>query len=181
MILDTIIVFLISIFSATASAVSLICVPIVNLLLAGIEMLVSLFISGFKLGRLSRRKRERRPAIQQIMGLVPVIAVLGAIAWLVIWPQVGSRRITLLAPDGHTLPLTGVVVETDSSDQHIRSDNSGGISIPRFSTRAVEINDPRYVSKRWESEDIGPELIVERTLLGSGLDRFAGELLKPAE
>lgn len=66
-------------------------------------------------------------------------------------------------------------------DLHRRTDNSGNTRIPRFGTHAITLNDPRYVETTWAKSEIESQLVVRRTVLGSGLDSLAGKLLKPAK
>jgi len=87
----------------------------------------------------------------------------------------------LVAEDGHSLPFAALIIHTKDGEQHERTDNAGNIVIPRFSTTSITVKDPRYVEKTWQESEIESELIVGRTILGSGLDSLADKLLKPAK
>ena len=58
------------------------------------------------------------------------------------------------------------------------ADKSGNLTISRFGTESVTVKDPRYIEKTWLNSELEDELIVERTILGSGLDSLAEKLLK---
>ncbi|MFN0128337.1 MAG: hypothetical protein ACKV19_16815 [Verrucomicrobiales bacterium] len=147
---------------------------------AGIEAMVSLVVSGFSLGRLERKKRDGRSAGSSVAGILALLIILGAIVWFIVVPKVIHRKVTLVAKDGYSLPFAALVVHTENGDQHERTDNAGHIVIPRFGTKALTVKDPRYVERTWKNSEIESELPVERTVLGSGLDRLADRLLKPA-
>ena len=52
--------------------------------------------------------------------------------------------------------------------------------IPRFGASSITVKDPRYIEKTWQLSEIESELVVGRTILGTGLDSLADKLLKPA-
>ena len=74
----------------------------------------------------------------------------------------------------------GFFIHTGNSDRHRRTNRSGEINIPRFSTRAITLDDSRYVKQTWEKSEIEAILTVKRTVLGSGLDSLSDRLLRPA-
>lgn len=172
MILDAIIAFVAGLLALVAGAVVVPVVALVNLLAAGLELVIGVFVSGFELGRLSRPGRSG--ALASGIVLLVVVAVVGVLLYLR-----GDREVTLVAEDGHSLPLAAVVVETGQGEEHQRSDASGHITVPRFGLRSVTIKDPRYVERTWSRREIGTTLVVERTVLGGALDRAAEFLLKP--
>lgn len=181
MILDAIIGLFFSIFAVLFEGVAVVFVPLINLVIAGIESVVSIFVSGFSLGRIERKKGDRKCTASAVYGATVLLLILILVGWLVIAPKVMNREVTLLAEDGHSLPFAALIIHTESGEQHERTDNAGHIWIPRFATTAVTVNDPRYVEKTWPKSEIESELIVGRTVLGSGLDTLADKLLKAAE
>ena len=62
-----------------------------------------------------------------------------------------------------------------------RTNLEGEIRIPRFNTQRLSIHSSRFVEKSWTSDQIKPELVVERTALGSSLDKVGDFLLKKAK
>jgi amino acid transporter len=160
----------------------------INLGAAAVELVAGLFVSGFTLGRLKRKKKEkesdeaRRLSPTEIRLAIAggIIAVL-IVAWTVLAPQVLNRKLSLVAEDGHSLPFAAVVLHTSHGDEHRRTDNAGNIVVTRFSTNAITIKDPRYVEQTWKDDEFNSPLVVRRTVLGSGLDVLAGKLLSPAD
>ena len=175
MILDAIIGLFGSLFAALFEGLAAAIVPLINLIAAGIEAVVGLFVSGFSLGRVQRKKGST------VGGIVTLAIILGLIGYLVVAPKVMNRKVTFVAKDGHSLPFAALIVHTNDGDRHERTDNAGRIVIPRFGTHALTIKDPRYVEHTWEKSEIGSELTVGRTVLGSGLDSLADRLLKAAK
>jgi amino acid transporter len=159
----------------------------INLGAAAVELVAGLFVSGFTLGRLKRKKKEkesdeaRRLSPTEIRLAIAggIIAVL-IVAWTLLAPQVLNRKLSLVAEDGHSLPFAAVILHTSAGDEHRRTDSAGNIKIGRFSTYALTIKDTRYFEQTWKSDDFNGPLVVRRTLLGSGLDVLAGKLLRPA-
>jgi hypothetical protein len=111
---------------------------------------------------------------------VTLLLIVGLIGWFVIAPKIMNREVTLVAEDGHSLPFAALIIHTKSGEKHKRTDNAGSIVIPRFGTTSLMVKDPRYVERTWEKSEIESELIVGRTILGSGLDSLADKLLEPA-
>jgi len=177
MIFDAIASLIGSLIAAMVEGLALAFVPLLNLALAGIEAIVGIFVSGFSLRRIDRKKPESgKSAIPGILSLVCIIALLG---WWFVLPAIMKRDITLIAEDGHSLPFAAVIVHTGDEQAHRRSNNAGRVTIPRFATTALTIKDPRYVEQTWPKEEIGSKLVVQRTVLGAGLDKLADRLLKP--
>ncbi len=181
MIIDAIISFFVSLFSVVVEGFWLLFVPLLNLIAGFIELIVGIFVSGFTMGRIERKKGKPKSSASTVSGMVVSVFLVGAIGWLVVSPRIMNRTVTLVAEDGHSLPYAAMVIHTEDGDLHRRTDKAGNIKIPRFDTTAVTVKDPRYVEKRWEKAVIEPELVVDRTVLGSSLDVFADKLLKPAK
>jgi hypothetical protein len=180
MILDAIIGLFASLFGFLAEAVIMAFVPLINLIVAGIEVMVGLFVSGFSIGRIERKKESKSKA-SAIGGLLMLLIIVGLIGGLVVAPKVMNREVTLVAEDGHSLPFATLIIHTQDGEQHERTDSAGNIVIPRFSTKSITIKDPRYAEKTWKKSEIDSELIVGRTILGAGLDSIADKILKPAQ
>lgn len=181
MILDAIIGLFASLFGFLADGVAMAFVPLINLIAAGIEAVIGIFVSGFSLGRIERKKGEPKSKASAIGGLVTLLVVVGLMGWFFVAPKVMNRRVTLVAEDGHSLPFAALIIHAGNGDQHRRTDNAGNIVIPRFGTNAVTVKDPRYVEKTWAKSEIEAELVVGRTVLGAGLDSLADKLLKRAK
>lgn len=181
MILDAIIGLFASLFGFIAEGVASAFVPLVNLIAVGIEALIGIFVPGFSLGRIERRKGERKPAGSAFGGIMTLVILVALIGWFVVVPKVMHRKVTLVAEDGHSLPFAALIIHTGDGDRHQRTDNAGNIVIPRFGTNAVTVKDPRYVEKSWAKSEIEAELVVGRTVLGSSLDSLADRLLKRAK
>lgn len=180
MILDAIIGLFAALFGSITEGVAMALVPLINLIAAGIEAVIGVFVSGFSLGRIERRKGERKSPASAAGGIMTILVVVGLIGWFVVTPKVMNRRVTLVADDGHSLPFAALIIHTGDGDQHQRTDNAGNIVIPRFATNSVTVKDPRYIEKTWPRSEIESKLVVERTILGAGLDSLADKLLKPA-
>jgi fructose-specific phosphotransferase system IIC component len=178
MIIDAIIALFASLFGVLVEGVTMTFVPLINLIAAGIEAVIGIFVSGFHLGRINRKRDQLKSNVSAIGGILTLLAILGLIGWFVVMPTVLSRKVTLVAEDGHSLPFAALIVHTGNGAQHLRTDNSGNIVIPRFDTNSVKVKDPRYVEKTWAKSEIEAELVVERTVLGAGLDSLADRLLK---
>ena len=181
MILDAIIGLFASLFGFIVDGVAMAFAPFINLIAAGIEAVMSVFVSGFSLGRIERKKGQRKSTASAVGGMMTILIIVGLIGWLVIAPKVMNRKVTLVAEDGLSLPFAALIIHTGDGDQYQRTDNAGNIVIPRFGTNAVTVKDPRYVGKTWAKSEIGKELVVGRTVLGAGLDSLADKLLKRAK
>ena len=181
MILDAIIGLFASLFGFIAEGVAMAFVPLINLIAAGIEAVIGIFVSGFSLGRIERKRGERRSTASAVGGIMTLLIIVGLIGWFVVVPKVMNRKVALVAEDGHSLPFAALIIHTGDGDKHQRTDNAGNIVIPRFGTNAVTVKDPRYVEKTWAKSEIEAELVVGRTVLGGGLDSLADKLLKRAK
>lgn len=177
MILDAIIGLFASVFGFLIEGVAMVVFPLVNLVAAALEFVVGIFVSGFSMGRLERKKGKA----SAIGGVVTLLIIGVSVCWLFIVPKVMNREVTLLAGDGHSLPFASIVIHTTSGDQYKRTDNAGNFLVPRFTTSAITVKDPRYVEKTWSEAELESELVVERTILGSSLDSLADKLLKAGE
>lgn len=180
MILDAIIGLFASLFGFLAEGIVTASMLLINLVAICLEMVVGIFVSGFSLGRVGRKKRESQSKASQVGGILTLLLVAGAVGWFIVVPKVMTRKLTFVADDGHILPFAAIIIHTNGRDKHERTDNAGNIVIPRFATDAITIKDPRYVERTWNKSEIGTQLVVGRTILGSGLDSIADRLLKPA-
>lgn len=186
MILDAIIGLFGALWDALAAlAVALFeVVPLtVNLLAALAECVIGLFVNGFTLGRMARKKKlaePRRLTTAEIrLGMLGVLLVILVLGWAVVAPQLMNRTFTLVAEDGHSLPYAAIILHQSDGDVHKRTDSAGSVVASRFSTQGITIKDPRYVAQTWKGDELTDQLIVRRTILGSSLDVLAGGLLKP--
>ncbi len=170
MILDAIVALFVSIFGFIAESATFVLVPVVNLMAAGIEAIIGIFVSGFSLGRMERKKRATKSPAAAIGGLLVILTLVGVIGWFLVGPKVMNRKVTFVAEDGHSLPFAAHIIHTKHGDRHQRSDNAGNIVIPRFATTGITLKDPRYTQKTWKNSEIQSTLIAGRTILGSGLD-----------
>lgn len=171
MILDAII----AIFALLLDALVGVAVPCVNLVLCGIETIAGLFVAGFELGRW-KPKRRQGPSVG---GRLVLALLLGGLVWFLAVPRITNRTITLVAEDGHSLPFAALILHSSDGDDHRRTDRAGKVRVPRFRTKRITVKDPRYVEETWEFGNVGKELLVRRTVLGSGLDSLADHLMKP--
>lgn len=186
MIVDAIIGLFVSLIEGLITGLSLAFVPVVNLLAAGVEAIIGIFISGFHLGRLKRRDRksgteESKPETPDSpmaiwWSMVTAVAIFAAIF---LAPKIINQKVTLVAKDGHSLPFAAMIIHSKKGDTHARTDNAGNITISRFGTTGITIKDPRYVEQTWT--DVESQLVARRTVLGSSLDSLADRLLKPAK
>lgn len=181
MILDAIIALIGSLFGHLAGGVAMVSVPLINLFAAGIEAVIGIFVSGFSIARIERKNGDAKSTASVVPGIVTLLILGGLVAWFVVAPMVMNRKLTLVAKDGHSLPFAALIIHTADGDKHKRTDNAGNIVIPRFGTKSITVKDPRYVEKTWAKFEIESELVVDRTILGSGLDSLADRLLKPAK
>ena len=168
------------IFAPVAAVATSVLAPVVNLIAVALEAVIGLVFSGFSLGRMSRKKEENSSKTSVVVGLSILVGILLVIGWFLLAPKILNRSITLIAEDGYSLPFAAVIIQTGSGDEHERTDSSGTVTLSRFRTKALTIKDPRYVEKTWAKRDLEDELVVERTVLGSGLDSLAEKLLKKA-
>lgn len=180
MILDAIIGLIGSFVACLIQSIAVASVSVVNLIAAGIEAVAGIFVSGFNLRRIERKKENPRTSASAIGGVVILLFVISAIGWFVI-PKMMNRTVALVAKDGHSLPFAALIIQIEGENQHKRTDNAGNIVIPRFGANAITVKDPRYVEQTWKHSEIEAELIVERTALGSGLDSLADRLIRPAK
>ncbi len=179
-ILDAIIAIFVSLFAALSATAAVAVVPAVNFGAFILEGIVGLFVSGFAVGRLSHPGSPTRSPVMIFFGIFVLLAVLGVVAWLAVAPVVMNRTVTLRAVDGHSLPFAELTIQTKKMEFSRRTDSAGNISIPRFGVQSLAVKDPRYIEKSWLGKEIEPVLVVERTVLGSGLDKIAEKLLRPA-
>ena len=176
MIFDAIIVMIEAILVPVASFTGSIVIAVVNLILAAIEAVIGIFISGFSLTRMSKKQpNSKSRSIEGGMFFGVALLVVG-VFFLVL--KVLNRTVTFVAEDGHSLPFAAVIVSTSRGSEHERADKSGKLTLARFGVESVTMKDPRYIGKTWTGLEIEDKLIAERTILGSGLDSFAEKWLK---
>ena len=188
MILDAILALFEPLFGLLAGLLA----GIVNLIAGGLELLISLFVPAFRIRRFERKKKaalsgdreassEQRAPHSRAYTVTWILIALLAIG-AALRPLVMQRKITLVAKDGHSLPHAAVILHTKGGNEHLRTDFSGNLQVPRFGLLGLTVKDPRYVEQTWAGDAITRELVVSRTVLGSGLDKLAGKLLlKPAK
>ena len=175
MILDV----LIALFGSIILGFSLMVCTLINGILYLIESLISLVIEGFTLGRLGKKNESCKLPGSARGGALGLLALLLISALVLLIPSVLEKQVTLVAQDGHCLPFAGLIIQTNGQNQHLRTNHSGQVMIPRFGELSLTIKDARYVEKTWKRSDIDQELIVERTVLGSSLDIISEKLLQP--
>ena len=162
---------------------------VINLILGLIEAILQLLLPKFKLPRV-RVGREKKDGLdtageeegevsnaENIFFLKLIVGCM-ALAWVLY--LLLFQTVTLVAKDGHSLPYAAVILHTSTGDHHERTDDAGNFKILRFFTDGVTVKDPRYVEKTWRKEEIESILVVQRTVLGAGLDSLAEKLMKPA-
>lgn len=184
MILDEIIALLGSIVGHLIGGVIAGFAIIFNLIAACIEFIVGLFVAGYKLRRIERKKvcidSEEEPSKASVTGsILTLLSIAGVIRFIFIGPKIMNRTVTLVAKDGHCLPFAAVIIHTNDGDQFVRTDNAGNIVIPRFGANSLTVKDVRYIERTWKDSEIESKLTVDRTILGAGLDILADRLLKP--
>ncbi len=176
MILDTIIVL---VFSLVVALVEL-TIAAINQLLLAVEFIIRLFVSGFKIGRLKRRKdrgeTQKFPrgfnATELSILAVIVVSVVGSI-WGI--PKIFSREVTLLAEDGHELPFATVILHRTNGDIEVHTDIDGIVEVPRFRLSGLTLEDPRYIKQTWWIDEIEAQLVARRSALGKSLDHLIGK------
>ena len=193
MILDDILVFIFEIICLLVEGVITASVGIINLLAGLAEIIIGLFITGFKLGRIKRPEANEvsdtesstSPAkptwLPPRVSLIIFSVLLGLVIFALAAEATMNRKITLLAKDGHTLPFAILIVHTKNGHQHALTDKTGNVRIPRFSTTALTVNDPRYLAQTWQESEITRELTVGRTLLGTSFDHLSDRFRKSSE
>ncbi len=179
MIIDDIIGFIVSLALFIVEGALAVCIPVANLSLAALEAIIGIFIAGFKLGRIQRKKEMPSSRTATILPIVVLVLFTGTLSWLIFGHHVTQRTVTLFAHDGHPLPFAKLMIHTDDGNQYDRTDHLGKVAIPRFGTRALTIRDARYVEETWESPQIEAKLTATRTVLGASLDSLANQLLQP--
>ncbi|MCH9670336.1 MAG: hypothetical protein K0U93_02700 [Gammaproteobacteria bacterium] len=181
MIIDEIIALFGTIFGLLLEGLSGLVVPVVNILIAAIELILGIFIEGFSLRRLNRYRRKNRGATRgrgTVFALAIAAIVVGA---AIVYPLITEREITFVAKDGHPLPFATVVVYSGDDVERFRTNSVGEVSVPRFGVDKLQIKSARYVERTWNAAQITSTLVVQRTRLGAGLDKIAERLLKPAD
>ncbi|MCH6258084.1 hypothetical protein MLD52_16100 [Puniceicoccaceae bacterium K14] len=174
MIFDAIAALFAAIVEPIVMAILCVFIGITNLFLVIIELVIGIFIHGYKTKRIQRKEWKNRSS--QISGWSSLVVIVLAVVFLVIM-EIKDREVQIVASDGHSLPYAEVVITTKSEVRNERTDNLGRVEIPRFGLISLSVIDPRYVEQSWAEEEIEKRLEVERTFLGSGLDKIANKLL----
>lgn len=169
MILDTIISAVGGILLSVVDLFTVALLLFYNAFLTGLERIIRFFNPGFCLNRfrLGQEKRSlRRRKAGGLMVFVLIVAVLG---WMGV-DLLLHRTVTLVAEDGAPLPLAAIAIQTVNGSKERRTDLSGRVAIPRFSTSSLTIKDPRYVEQTWPVSEIEFDLVASRTSFGEKLD-----------
>ena len=173
MIIDAFIAAIALVFEPILFIIIYLLAGAVNLLLGLLELTIGLFIHGFSLKRIPKRdwKREKLenkpPSKYRIWGSLCVLAV---IILLMSFLKFKDKEVHFVATDGNSLPYAEIVITTNNEVIKKRTSISGKIEVPRFGLVSLKINDPRYKDQTWTGEEIKSELVVKRSLIGSGLD-----------
>ncbi len=181
MILDAIIAFIAALVEPVVFGMAFIFVPFLNLLIQFLELVISMFVSGFKIKRIEKRSWEERKRLKSTASTCGSFTVLGIVVLAIVVVDILDREVQFVATDGHSLPFAEVVITTENGTRNERTDKTGNLEIPRFGALELSMVDPRYIKKSWTREEIDRRLVVERTVLGSTLDKFANTLLKKDE
>lgn len=192
MILDAIIGLFVSIVGfilvPVAEFLSLAFTTLLNLIVAAIEAIIRIFVTGFRIGRFKKWDYKRggedgkpeTPDHPMAIWWSTATALL-IFAAIFLGPKIINRKVALVTKDGHSLPFASLIIHTKSGDDHKRTDNAGNITVSRFSTTGITLKDPRYVQQTWKRNELEPQLVARRTILGSSLDFMADRLLKSVE
>lgn len=195
MIFDEIIAVFFSIFESLFGflfeGIALFFSTIINLFILLIELIVGLFITGFTMKKVKPYKRKKKKEeyneynqqretrnANKTGGFIILALIVG---FFIVKPMITTlsyKDITFVAKDGHSLPFASVVIYRDGTVEHKRTKNDGSLRIEKSGLEKVVLNDKRYVEKTWLESELDDTLVVNRTLLGSGLDVLAKKLLK---
>jgi len=191
MILDDIIALFFSFLGPLFAGVFYLFAGLVNLLLFPFELLIGVFIDGFKMKKIPTkgwiRKSDSNVEIIEedeppsksspwvyIICIVIVALVYGIIA-------LKDKEIQFVATDGKSLPFAEIVITTNNEVKNKRTDLTGKIEVPRFGLVSLKINDTRYVEQTWSGNEIQKRIIVKRSIIGSGLDKVVDFIKKKKE
>ncbi len=188
MIIDELIALIFSFVGLILEGFSAFFVLIINGFAYLIEFIMLLFVSDFSLGRAKRYKRHKKnentseynhqnQSEAGIEKYFPIMIVVFVVIFFA-FNHYKTRSITFVAEDGHSLPFASIVIYQGDNIVHKRTKNDGSLKIPRFGVDKVVINDKRYKSNTWESDEIEDILTVKRSLLGKGVDKLASKLLE---
>ncbi len=180
MILDELLVFFAALLAPVAAVALAPIILLINGLIALTEFMIGIFVDGFTISRIGK-KREERSFAQRSLGWVWLLAIFGGLFLIFAWPKISQREITIVVTDGYVAPLASLIVEKGDGQEHLRTDTEGKVIIPRFGVTSLSIKSSRYVEKSWSKDEIEDELLVERTVLGAGLDFLKDRLLKPVK
>ena len=175
MILDGIAAIIGALIEPIVMAAVYLVAGIANLFLIVVEFVVGLFVHGYKTKRIKAKNWKEKSSNLSGWGSLAVLAIIVlAIAVM----EFMDKEVQLVASDGHSLPYAEVLITTDKEIRNERTDKTGKVEIPRFGLVSLSIIDPRYVEHTWLEGEIDRRLVVERTILGSGLDKVVNSLLK---
>jgi len=186
MIIDELIAVIFSFLGLFLEGFSAFFVLIINGFAYLIEFIMLLFISDFSLGRVKGYKRKDKnfaknnhkivenKGVERYFSILIILTVIAYIAF----DHYKTREITFIAEDGHSLPFASIVIYQDNKELHKRTNNDGSLEISRFGIDKIVINDKRYKSTTWDSNEITSVLTVKRSLFGKGVDKLASKLLE---
>ena len=193
MILDDILVFIFEIICLLVEGVITVSVGIINLFALALEAIIGLFIAGFKLRRISRPERNEVHDTGSATSTAKSTWLLPRTSLITFFVAIGlpiialaaeatmNRKITFFAKDGRTLPFAILIVHTKDGEHRKLTNKTGNVRIPRFSTTALTLKDPRYVETTWQESEITRKLTVGRSLLGSSFDHLSDRLRKSSK
>lgn len=154
---------------------------LINAIAALLELVLDFFFDGVTIGRLGRKeKKENAQPVTLRSVAISWGVILISVLVVFIWPAISKRELTILTDDGRPVMMALVEYEKGGEAEQLRTDASGEVTIPRFGVEVFRMKDSRYFEQTWKPDNLEEELIVQRTVLGSGLDRVKDFLLKPA-
>ena len=173
MILDAIVTFL-AVFAELFFAFF---TGLLNLLIILLELIIRMFNKSYTLNKIPKKSFRHKSedentdesAPPQRFGRGSIIALV-VILIVILTVEFKDKEIHFLATDGNSLPYAEIVITTNNEVIKKRTSISGKIEVPRFGLISLKVKDPRYKDQTWSGEEIKSELVVKRSLIGSGLD-----------
>lgn len=178
MIVDDIIAFFVGLVEVAVGFVAAV-IFLINGIAALLEFVLGLFINGIVIGRIKQPGRKEGREVSLVGPAITWVMILVAVFYFFAWPKLIERELQIITSDGRPVTLALIEFEKNDSLERLRTNLSGEIKLPRFGLERVTMKDSRYVEKEWRGEALDMELIVERTVLGAGLDSLKDKLLKP--
>ena len=132
---------------AVMEAMVMMVIGLINLGAILIELIVGIFVSGFKLGRIQQRKSVHDAKSSIVSIVIILLVVVGSVAWFAVAPKVLNEEVSFVTTEGKEISYLGVTIHSKSGDAKERTDRDGVISIPRFGTHSITVKDPRYAEK----------------------------------